>query len=71
MRRIHVSRAVAALERIEQVRGEATQFLLSPGHELPSVEWVVARRRGYQIVRKVEQAVAAIVRRLNPRENPA
>jgi hypothetical protein len=31
----------------------------------------VARRRGYQIVRKVEQAVAAIVRRLNPRENPA
>jgi hypothetical protein len=64
-------RLTVDLDEYEQVREEATHFLVSPGHEVSSVERVVARRRGYQIVRKVEQAVAAIVRRLNPRENPA
>ena len=64
-------RLTVELDDYEEVRGEATHFLLFPGHEMSSVEQVVAHRRGYQIVRKVEEAVAAIVRRLNPRENPA
>ena len=64
-------RLTVDLDEYEQVRGEATHFLLAPGHEVSSVEQIVARRRGYQIVRKVEQAVAAVVRRLNPRRDPA
>ena len=45
--------------------------MVAPDHDLPSVEQVVARRSGYRIVRKMEASVAAIVRRLNPRTNPA
>jgi hypothetical protein len=64
-------RLTVDLDDYERVREEATHFLVAPGHEVSSVERVVARRRGYQIVRKVERAVAAIVRRLNPRRDPA
>jgi hypothetical protein len=56
----------------EQVREHSTHFLLAPGHELPArVERVIHRKGEYQVVRKVHDLVAAIVKRLDPRANPA
>jgi hypothetical protein len=55
----------------EQVREHSTHFLLAPGHELSArIERVIHRRGGYQVVRKVHDAVVAIVRRLDPRAHP-
>jgi hypothetical protein len=36
----------------EEVRSDARQFAVSPGHVYANIEEVVARRRGYDIVRK-------------------
>ena len=56
----------------EQVREHSTHFLLAPGHELSArVERVIHRTGEYQVVRKVHDAVVAIVRRLDPRTDPA
>jgi hypothetical protein len=59
------------LEEYEAVRADATTFLLKPDHVDPKVEQIVSRRRGYAIVQKVDKAVARIVRRLDPRAQPA
>jgi hypothetical protein len=60
-------RVTAALEDYEDVRAEATHFLLAPGHHEPRVERVVERTGDYDIVEKFEATVARIARRLNPR----
>jgi hypothetical protein len=60
-------RVEAPLEKYEEIRGEATHFLLAPGHEHKRVERVLEQKRGYTVVKKVERTVAATVRRLNPR----
>lgn len=36
----------------EQVREQPTHFLVAPGHELPEIESVVARKGAYQVVAK-------------------
>jgi hypothetical protein len=59
------------LAEYEQVREDATTFLLSPSHVRPDVERIVGHRRGYAIVKKMNSAVATIVRRLDPRAEPA
>jgi hypothetical protein len=51
----------------EDVRSEATTFLLNPDHVEPDVEKVVRERSGYAVVKKVDEAVARMVRQLNPR----
>jgi hypothetical protein len=61
-------RVEAPLTKYEQVRADATQFLLAPGHERERVERVVERKRRYTVVNKVQRTVAATVRRLDPRE---
>ena len=58
------------LEEYEDVRADATTFLLNPDHVEPDVETVVRRRSGYAIVKKVDAAVAQLVRRLDPRAQP-
>jgi len=60
-------RVTAALEDYEDVRAEATHFLLAPGHHEPRVERVVERTGDYDIVEKFEATVARVARRLNPR----
>jgi hypothetical protein len=60
-------RVEVPLEEYEQVREDATTFLLKPGHVRPEVERIVSRRRGYAIVKKVDDVVARIVRQLDPR----
>jgi hypothetical protein len=64
-------RVEAPLEEYEEVRAEATQFLLVPGHEDERVEKVVEQRRRYNVVRKVNDVVAAWARRLDPRAGAA
>ena len=61
------TRVEATLEEYEEVRGEGTTFLLSPGHEDARVEAVVHRADGHDVVEKQHPAVAALVQRLNPR----
>jgi hypothetical protein len=58
------------LAEYEQVRKNGTTFLLNPSHVEPEVERVVARRRGYAIVQKVDAVVAKIAKQLNPRTEP-
>lgn len=60
-------RVTAELEEYDEVRAEATQFLLAPGHHEPEVERVVERTRKFDIVEKVMPRMRRIVRRLNPR----
>ncbi len=64
-------RVAARLDDYEQVRAEPTRFLVAEGHEAPAYEHVRERRAGYLVVEKVARAVAAAVRRSDPRANPA
>ena len=59
------------LDEYEEVRGEPTQFVIDPEHVKPDVEQVVARRQGYAVVEKIDRVVAQVVRRLDPRAEPA
>jgi hypothetical protein len=59
------------LDEYEQVRKDATTFVLDPDHVRPDIERIVQRRRGYAVVRKVNAAAARIVRKLDPRAEPA
>jgi len=53
-------------EQYEEVRTDATRFLVAPGHELLEAEDLVERRDGYVVVRKHED-VRDLVERLNLR----
>jgi hypothetical protein len=50
----------------ERVRGDATQFLVKPGHELVDLEEVVSRANDYWIVRKRAEA-AEVAEQHDPR----
>jgi hypothetical protein len=64
-------RVEVPLDDYEEVRGESTHFIISPGHENERVERVLARRGRYAVVDKVHRVVAAIVARLDPRAHEA
>ena len=59
------------LEEYEQVREDATTFVLDPEHIRPDIERVVWHGPGYAVVRKVNAVAARIVRKLDPRAEPA
>jgi len=63
-------RVETTLDQYEEVRSDATHFLIVPGHEDTSIERVVEERPRRAIVEKFETVVAATVRKLNPRANP-
>ena len=50
----------------EDVRKDATQFIVAPGHELPEIEIVLSSSEGYQVVRKLGDA-AELVAEKDPR----
>jgi hypothetical protein len=54
------------ISEYERVRGDATKFVVEPGHLKDGLEEVVSERRGYAVIRKVDRVMTAIVRRLNP-----
>jgi hypothetical protein len=51
----------------EELRAEPTQFAVVPGHDIPDVEEVVARREGYDVVRKVAGVPRRIAEVTDPR----
>ncbi len=55
------------LDEYEQLREDATTFVLDPDHVNPEIEKIVRQGRGYAIVKKVDAAAARIVRQLDPR----
>jgi hypothetical protein len=57
-----------ALPDYERVRGDGRRFLVVAGHELPSVERVVAEGDGFVVVEKVEEA-AEVAEELDPRSD--
>ena len=59
------------LDEYEQVRDDATTFVLDPAHVRPEIEKIVRRRHGYAVVKEVNAAAARIVRKLDPRAEPA
>ena len=64
-------RVEATLDVYEDVRADATTFLLTPGHADDDIERVVADKGRFHIVEKVQKTVRATVQRLNPRTEPA
>jgi hypothetical protein len=53
----------------EQLRAEAHQFAVHPGHEIPEVETIVAKREGYEVVRKDEGVPEQIAEQTDPRHH--
>jgi len=65
-------RVEATLDEYEQVRADGTRFLLRPGHVDTRVERVVEQRGSrLAVVQKVNATIARMVRKLNPRAEPA
>ena len=64
-------RVETTLDHYEEVRSDPTHFLIVPGHEDTSIERVIEERPRRSVVEKFESVVAATVRRLDPRANPA
>jgi hypothetical protein len=62
VRRISMTRA-----EYEQLRSDAQQFAVSPGHEYPEAEGVVERRKGYDIVHKNAGIPERIAEQTDPR----
>jgi hypothetical protein len=50
----------------EQIRTDAAQFVVQPGHEIPEIEEVVIRRQGFLVVRK-HRDERAIAQETDPR----
>lgn len=65
-------RVPATLDEYERARADGTHFIVRPGHEDGRIERVVERHgRRFAIVEKFQERVAAIVRKLDPRIEPA
>ena len=62
-----VERITMTAAEYEEIRSEAHQFAVHPGHVYPDVESVVARLKGYDVVRKNRGAPKQIAERTDPR----
>lgn len=51
----------------EELRSEAHQFAIRPGHDESDVERVIARKKGYDIVQKFRGAPERIAEETDPR----
>jgi len=51
----------------EQLRSDPRQFAVHPGHEIPVVETVVGKRKGYDIVEKDHGVPEQVAERTDPR----
>lgn len=59
------------LDEYEGVRADSTHFLVANGHEEPTYERVVEQRDEYAVVKKLGEALAALVRHSDPRTDSA
>jgi hypothetical protein len=62
--RIHMTHA-----EFEQLRSDSRQFAVAPGHDIPDVETVIARRNGYHIVQKDEGEPREVAEQTDRRKN--
>ena len=62
-----VERITITAAEYEEIRSEAHQVAVHPGHEYPDVESVVARLKGYDVVRKNRGAPKQIAEQTDPR----
>jgi hypothetical protein len=63
-----VERLTMSRAEYEELRSDAHQFAVHPGHEYPDVETVVARLKGYDVVRKNRGAPEQIAEQTDPRD---
>ena len=54
--------------RYEDVRSDATWFAVIPGHDVATVEQIVASHSGYDIVQKRADDAALIAKQTDPRD---
>jgi hypothetical protein len=52
----------------EALRANPTVFAVAPGHEQRDVEYVIERRKGYDVVQKREGLAARIAEETDPRQ---
>jgi hypothetical protein len=64
-----VQRITMTTAEYEEIRSEAHQFAVHPGHEYPDVESVVARLKGYDVVRKNRGVQKQIAEQTDPRDS--
>jgi len=64
-----VERITMTTAEYEEIRSEAHQFAVHPGHEYPDVESVVARLKGYDVVRKNKGVPKQIAEQTDPRSS--
>ncbi len=62
-----VRQLVVPIAEYERIRGDATLFLLAPGHEAPEAERVVERTAAYEVVRKLPGTPGRVARDTDPR----
>jgi hypothetical protein len=61
-------RLTMTLAEYEEVRSDAHQFAVHPGHEYPDIESVVARMKNYDVVRKDSGVAEQIAEQTDPRD---
>ena len=64
-------RVSVSLAEYEEVRAEATTFLVVPGHEQGDIERVVSDRGRFRVIEKFQAVVRETVVRLDPRNRAA
>ena len=64
-----VRRITMTRTEYEELRSESHQFAVHPGHEIPDVETIVARREGYEVIRKDEGVPEQIAEQTDPRSH--
>ncbi len=64
-------RLTVPLDDYEEVRADGTHFLVAPGHAEHGHERLVKRTRRYDVIEKAGARLAGMVRRLDPRRQPA
>ena len=62
-----VQRITMSLSDYEELRSDPHQFAVHPGHEIPAVETVVGKRKGYVIVEKDPGVPQQVAERTDPR----
>ncbi len=64
-----VERLTMTQTEYKELRSDAQQFAVHPGHEYPDVESVVAKLKGYDVVRKSSGVAAQIAEQTDPRDS--
>ena len=62
-----VQRLSMTHDEYEELRSDPRQFAVHPGHEIPDVESVVARKKGYDVVAKDRGTPERVAEETNPR----